>query len=1549
MRTQDTLNRINALMSRFVVEVKGASAMNMLDINSISEDILIPLFTAIFGYTDLENLNRTEKVNFPAIDLGDKKTKTAYQITSDPRSQKIKDTLAQFVKSELYKEYDRIKFYILTEKQKSYPAKFDDIIQDKFSFNIDNDILDYNDLLKEISGFPLAKLREIEKILEDDFGEGIHNTPSDIMDWIDYANKTSGSDQATSKINIQREKIRSDLFDFVLQGNGVVIGSPGVGKTHLLKELHNHLQSKDIPHLLLSVDLLGNSDTNEWPDGLSFRGDLIEGLKSVPSSDNKAILLFDGFDAARDERKRKNFLILIKRAIQELENWTVVVTVRTYDAMKSQELLDLFGDSDDTEYQTKNISCRHFTIPSFTEDEILQALVQIGCPNSIYDNGSDEFKGKVLTNPFNLWLLEKILKNLSDEDLNALSQIRSEVQLFDLFWQRRIECTDNEFDRLSVLDGIAREMVKQCSLSIRQINIGKSLNQTALDDLLSDEILARVSSTGQRIAFSHNILFDYAISVLLIDDDKPNQLEEFITEDPSRPLFLRPSLTYFFTRLWYYEDTKYFWCAFWHILRSDQSVSLRLVARLIPPSVTAIEARDIEQLEPLIQKLQNREPIAEEAITRLFQALQTLQIKREKPWIDFCDQVSEYLHIDFAWDLANLTSDILEKTKNSDIVNTCGRIGRRLLEWVWQEREMKTDDWYNRFGGRWAVPLVAKTYHTNIEESRALLVKVLKLTQEDNFPIGFLTWLTDNVDSIFIHDPEFAISIYFTTFSHQFTSEGETQRGSPILPITTYRSQDFGMCQFRLVRHFPKFLQEKPILATQAAIRSLNYIIAKERILRFSRRNKTIEELLEHFEFQGKTAYFVRDHSHIWNARNSSVESIEMADTLFDYMSKLAESEDQHNLLDSILDVFIDHVLAAFFWKRLLKVGSQFPKVFAPRLFELCLAKPILLYLEISYELGLFLKNAAYEFTSDQRRQIEERILALPIEAKGQENDEYLEMRRNSLIAQIPKKLLTTKNAKLLRRKMERENSVPENRPPVSFNTWSEPYTEEKWLKDKGVDTTTPENQKLNSFSDSLEDFTTEWRNKKPTQEDAALIIPKLQKVHESIKGKMNTDDELINILWRKLTESAAILGRIAEDIDNDSFALCRSILLEGASHILPKPDTESDEQYDSLGYSPFPRHEAATGLLRLAFDKPDTEMLNAIETLAKDKVPSVRMITAMYLPKIYAKSPDRFWKIVNQRSESEMNLVVQEALYSALNYIVADKKENEDKTTTVIAKLLKHITSPESKFGTSDPFISLLVWLVIERENSWTIDFIKGTYFNNPIQYSNMLTRLVTQSMDIYVIPEQLEDEEGTEIVRRAIIFINEVISVSITKIRELCHALNQNITEENQQNLQNTYRVIDQVISSLYYSFSHVRSQSENQTESISDDLRSRFYVEVKPIMEQVIDFADDPKTGVMFASTAHDFMQILPSFLVCDPKEVLHFAERVARSSERFGYNLDSLAVRDVVKLVEIVLADYRDLVRDDEDCLKSLLNLLDLFAKTGWSDALKLVWRLDEVFR
>ena len=295
--------------------------------------------------------------------------------------------------------------------------------------------------------------------------------------------------------------------------------------------------------------------------------------------------------------------------------------------------------------------------------------------------------------------------------------------------------------------------LKERSLSVRQeevyenASLHKPANQTAWNDLLSDEILSKVSSTGLQIAFSHNILFDYAISILLIEDD-PRRFEDFVLQDESRPLFLRPSLTYFFTRLWY-KTPETFWKAFWHVFSSNQSVHLRLVARLIPTSVIANEAREIGQLTPLLDKLEQGEGVANEAMAWLLQSLRALQIRRDLLWSDFFEQVSEHPNSKFAWDLAILSSDVLERATIADnkvVINACGRIGRRLFRWIWQRRGTGENDWHNRLGASWALPLVARTYGTNVEKSRLLLEKILELTQEDNFSIDFLTSLTEHVE-----------------------------------------------------------------------------------------------------------------------------------------------------------------------------------------------------------------------------------------------------------------------------------------------------------------------------------------------------------------------------------------------------------------------------------------------------------------------------------------------------------------------------------------------------------------------------------------------------------------------------------------------------------------------------------------------------------------------------------------------------------------------------------------------------------------------------------
>jgi hypothetical protein len=172
MKVLESQIRIRELMVAFATQAKAAAATGKTDFNHASETVLIPLFKEVFGYSNLENLNRTQGNNFPGLDLGDQTVGVAFQITGTADSDKVKDTLQKVVNHRLHETYSRIIIYIITEKQKTYSGSgYDKIVQGRFDFDKERDILDFRDVLKEIQHFQIDKLRRIENILEANFGD----------------------------------------------------------------------------------------------------------------------------------------------------------------------------------------------------------------------------------------------------------------------------------------------------------------------------------------------------------------------------------------------------------------------------------------------------------------------------------------------------------------------------------------------------------------------------------------------------------------------------------------------------------------------------------------------------------------------------------------------------------------------------------------------------------------------------------------------------------------------------------------------------------------------------------------------------------------------------------------------------------------------------------------------------------------------------------------------------------------------------------------------------------------------------------------------------------------------------------------------------------------------------------------------------------------------------------------------------------------------------------------------------------------------------------
>ena len=125
--------------------IENSNAMGEYDINTHCEEFFREFLNILFDL-ELVNLNKI-KVNFPAVDLGDIDAGVCYQVTTTSESDKIKTTLEKFNDHKLYNDYEEINVLILgNKKDYSFTVKE----YENFSFDINNNILDFKDLIKSV-------------------------------------------------------------------------------------------------------------------------------------------------------------------------------------------------------------------------------------------------------------------------------------------------------------------------------------------------------------------------------------------------------------------------------------------------------------------------------------------------------------------------------------------------------------------------------------------------------------------------------------------------------------------------------------------------------------------------------------------------------------------------------------------------------------------------------------------------------------------------------------------------------------------------------------------------------------------------------------------------------------------------------------------------------------------------------------------------------------------------------------------------------------------------------------------------------------------------------------------------------------------------------------------------------------------------------------------------------------------------------------------------------------------------------------------------------
>ncbi|WP_279146858.1 SMEK domain-containing protein, partial [Photobacterium carnosum] len=167
MKKDISLKEISGLLSRISVEVKMLNGSGFYDVNTICEDIFIPILKLVFNCPELKNMNENVD-NFVAIDLGCSVYKTAFQVTSTPSSTKIIKTLEKYIENDFHHTFDHLKVFLLRDKI-NYRSKRLNELAAEINFDIESDIVDLNDLFKIIQSKDIDFIDSILDILNREF------------------------------------------------------------------------------------------------------------------------------------------------------------------------------------------------------------------------------------------------------------------------------------------------------------------------------------------------------------------------------------------------------------------------------------------------------------------------------------------------------------------------------------------------------------------------------------------------------------------------------------------------------------------------------------------------------------------------------------------------------------------------------------------------------------------------------------------------------------------------------------------------------------------------------------------------------------------------------------------------------------------------------------------------------------------------------------------------------------------------------------------------------------------------------------------------------------------------------------------------------------------------------------------------------------------------------------------------------------------------------------------------------------------------------------
>lgn len=1338
------------------------------------------------------------------------------------------------------------------------------------------------------------------------------------------------------QVEIERDVTRV-LTEHAPGESMLVIGEPGSGKSGAIHSAAHQLISDGHPVVVLAADQHPVASWMDLQRNLCLENGLIDVLRDWQGT-RSGVLFIDALDATRGGHSESVFRELIRRVINKAPNWNVVASIRIFDLRFGIEYGQLFrGTPVDEEYLNSEFTqIRHLLIPQLTMGELEHVWERSPMMGQAYHEGSEDFR-ELLRSPFNLFLLAAVLSSGSPD----LTQISTQLGLLQLYWAYRVTGGDGKnFTREAVLKSALDEMLEHHRL-IASVKSDSGASSKALNQLLSDGVVS--AAPGHRnllrqIAFSHHVLFDYAVARLVLEGGSAPDLAARLAESDEDALFIAPAAIMAFQMVWEEGDRhrSEFWAKAVELGGTEGSGAF---CRMFPAHVATELTSELEDFQPVIKILTSRDDRNRDAalflVRHCFGALAAGSApiaSASAPlgaWPQIADTLAHVAIKDVGWMLTPLIAKWVGSPLDlsADDEKHIGAAAREVLN-------SSVGDDYDRNVVAVAIRGVTRTLETAPKESLDSLARLLTPDRVTRHGHDDLAWLAREFKFLLRHVPTTSCLIkrlYRAVYSAPLPSDDEQTNitGSRIFGLLTSNRQDFEIIRHRLFESFSPFFKADPVSATETLVDLVEC---------------TLEPDLEpdtpvvEFDIAGETARYLPDQSFVRIREDDPLKD----PPLRQFESRLVSlAEGEHTAdLDRVLSVVKRSNRLAAVWAAVLRAAARQPERLGPRLLDVLAATPVLEGLDTQKAAGDLISVLHPILDESGRKTVEQALLAVDKQS------------RQILLGCLQDENIVCHKARSQRQGMEWRDELRPNRAPVEFGSYRA-FDSDLLLAEDAGRSVSAEDSELSKAISLVEGFAVGDQESANGPPLAPAEWQHVQKLRAELESRKNVPEARRQSGWSALAIAAGAAIRASRTGDELDRFPCLLETIRGAlaPDLDPPAVSDPDEEREfaegpSWGAST-PRLEATKALMAFCRVTPniDHSLAEVVESLARDPSPAVRLHVLERVRMLRESGIQLMQRLVEIGFSEERNEGVLTGFLTSIGPELATRPRWFAERLLALEDRLVRSRLEDSSDKCLEHVVGLIIrlWLVDDRcearlrVNEWLANPL--AHKSQVLEGLRILRKTIIQGDPENPTPDDERARSG------AIEFFEAITQRLASDLSSLLEEPDR-LEEEQANEARAAFEILDQAVSELYFGSGAYRAATRGPDDAIDDGrekaIRVRFLREMAPTLKAL--------AIVTRPSVMHSLLETLEPFIEDDPKQIfLIVTDTLLQGGTSGGYQFENLGAELVVKIVRRYLADHRGVLDSDPDLRQRLIRALDTFVEVGWPEARHLVYELPKMLR